>query len=61
LCTNVLIYFERSVQLRLLEQFADALRPGGLLFLGKVESVLPPVRHRFETVDGRERLFRRGV
>ena len=60
-CRNVLIYFERSVQLRLLEQFADALRPGGLLFLGKVESVLPPVRRRFETVDGRERLFRRGA
>jgi len=60
-CRNVLIYFERSAQVRLLEQFADALRPGGLLFLGKVESVLGPARRRFVPVDIRERLFRRAA
>lgn len=58
-CRNVLIYFERPVQVRLVDHFADALRPGGLLLLGKVESVLEPARRRFEVVDGRERLFRK--
>lgn len=60
-CRNVLIYFERSAQIRVLEQFAEALRPGGLLFLGKVESVLGAARRRFVPVDIRERLFRRAA
>jgi chemotaxis methyl-accepting protein methylase len=58
-CRNVLIYFERATQERLLDRFTDALRPGGLLMLGKVESVLGPARQRLEPVDLRERLFRR--
>lgn len=58
-CRNVLIYFERDVQDRLLQLFADALRPGGLLLLGKVETLLGNARERFTPVDGRERLFRR--
>lgn len=58
-CRNVLIYFSRAVQERLFVRFADALRPGGLLLLGKVESLHGAGRERFETVDGRERLFRR--
>lgn len=58
-CRNVLIYFERETQERLLDRFAEALRPGGLLLLGKVESVLGPARRRLEPVDLRERLFRR--
>lgn len=60
-CRNVLIYFEPSAQGRVLEQFADALRPGGLLFLGKVESVMGTARRRFVPVDIRERLFRRAA
>lgn len=58
-CRNVLIYFERDAQERLFQLFAEALPPGGLLLLGKVESLGGPARERFEPVDGRERLFRR--
>jgi chemotaxis methyl-accepting protein methylase len=58
-CRNVVIYFERQAQERLFDQFADALRPGGLLFLGKVEMLYGPARTRFEPVDIRERLYRR--
>lgn len=58
-CRNVLIYFERPTQEVLFERFADALHPGGLLLLGKVEALYGPARERFRTVDGRERLFRR--
>jgi chemotaxis methyl-accepting protein methylase len=58
-CRNVTIYFDRPSQLGLLERFHDALRPGGALMLGKVETLLGPLRARFETVDARERIFRR--
>jgi chemotaxis protein methyltransferase CheR len=39
-CRNVLIYFERATQRRVVDLFAAALRPGGFLFLGHVESML---------------------
>jgi chemotaxis protein methyltransferase CheR len=37
-CRNVLIYFDRASQQRLLERLADVLVPGALLFLGHSES-----------------------
>ena len=58
-CRNVLIYFDRDTQERLLARFHDALVPGGFLVLGKVETLLGPVRSRFAAVDARERVFRR--
>jgi chemotaxis protein methyltransferase CheR len=58
-CRNVLIYFDRETQERLFETFHRALAPGGFLVLGKVETLLGPVRARFAPVDARERIFRR--
>jgi len=58
-CRNVLIYFDRDTQERLLTRFHDALAPGGFLVLGKVETLLGPVRSRFNSIDARERIFRR--
>jgi chemotaxis protein methyltransferase CheR len=40
LCRNVLIYFEKSTQKRVVEAFAKVLRPGGFLFLGHAESIM---------------------
>src|SRR5699024_5642681 len=37
-CRNTLIYFDRDTQIRLLERFAQVLRPGGLLFVGHSEN-----------------------
>ena len=48
-CRNVLIYFSEAALHRAVEQFADALRPGGFLFLGHAESIIG-VTPRFETV-----------
>ncbi len=39
-CRNVLIYFDKSTQKRVVEAFAAALRPGGYLFLGHAESIM---------------------
>lgn len=58
-CRNVLIYFDRDTQERLLTRFHDALAPDGYLVLGKVETLLGPVRSRFTALDARERVFRR--
>ena len=55
-CRNVLIYFEPTLQNRVFDIFHYALRPNGILFLGKSES---PNSHLFEVIDRKEKIFRR--
>lgn len=38
-CRNVLIYFDRPTQRKILERFSPLLRPDGLLFVGHSESL----------------------
>jgi chemotaxis protein methyltransferase CheR len=59
LCRNVVIYFGRPTQERLFLGFADALAPGGILVLGKVETLFGPARERLTLLDPRERVYRR--
>ena len=40
LCRNVLIYFRDEIVLRVVERFAERLRPGGRLVVGASESLL---------------------
>jgi two-component system CheB/CheR fusion protein len=55
-CRNLLIYFGRGVQERVIPTFHYALKPGGYLFLGTSESIS---QHGslFATVDKKHRLF----
>ena len=58
-CRNVVIYFDRPMQERLFTLFADALAPGGVLLLGKVETLFGPARARLVLEEPRERIYRK--
>ncbi len=49
-CRNVMIYFDRPTQERLISKYYDSLFPGGHLFIGHSET-LTGIRHRFEYVQ----------
>ncbi len=59
LCRNLLIYLDREAQGRVFETFVETLRPNGYLVLGRVETLGPRVRDRFELIDTRERVYRK--
>ena len=46
-CRNVMIYFDRPTQQRLVNRFYDFLSPGGFLFVGHSEG-LSGIRHEFQ-------------
>jgi chemotaxis protein methyltransferase CheR len=48
-CRNVVIYFTAEVKDRLYRRFHDALRPGGILFVGGTEVVSQASSIGFET------------
>ncbi|WP_047308148.1 CheR family methyltransferase, partial [Rhodopseudomonas palustris] len=53
-CRNVLIYFDRDTQRKVVEQLCSHLRPGGYLLVGHSESMihsaLPKLRQVQPTV-----------
>jgi chemotaxis methyl-accepting protein methylase len=59
MCRNVVIYFDRPTQERLFMALVDSLHPGGVLVLGKVETMVGPARERLALEDTRERIYRR--
>lgn len=58
LCRNVLIYFERDQQERILNRFAAVLRKGGILVLGRSENLFGATRACFQMVCPTERIYR---
>jgi two-component system CheB/CheR fusion protein len=56
ICRNCLMYFNTEAQARILARFHFALVPGGVLFLGKAETLLAQSA-TFEPVDIKRRLF----
>lgn len=59
-CRNVLIYFNATLQRRLLPLFHYSLRPGGILLLGGSETV-GSAQGLFSMLSPKSRLYRRGV
>jgi len=58
-CRNVIIYFDRETQERLMNLFADALAADGILLLGKVETIFGAARDRYALLEPRERVYRK--
>ena len=57
-CRNVLIYFNATLQRRLLPLFHYSLRPGGILLLGNSETV-GPFNRLFDPIESKLRIYQR--
>lgn len=59
-CRNVLIYFNKELQERVLKLFYDSLCSGGFLCLGSKESLkFSKVADKFEEVGAKEKVYRK--
>lgn len=59
-CRNVLIYFDKTLQDRVLSKFEASLRHGGFLCLGNKEMLnFTSVKPLFEPVDKKQRIYRK--
>ena len=59
LCRNLLIYFSREQQQRIIGILAESLLPGGYLMLGRAETLAPACRSLFRCIDPSERIYQR--
>jgi chemotaxis protein methyltransferase CheR len=57
-CRNVMIYFSREEQSKILTRFARSLGPDGFLVLGRAETVAEDVRSLYRTECPVERIYR---
>ena len=58
-CRNTLIYFSRPEQEKILNGIAEILPTGGILVLGKSETLVGATRRRFSPVCTIERIYRK--
>lgn len=60
LCRNVLIYFQASLQNKVLNNYYRALKPQGYLGLGSKESILfYQQRENFQEINGEHKVYRK--
>jgi chemotaxis protein methyltransferase CheR len=60
LCRNVLIYFDKTLQARVLTLFYDSLAMFGVLALGSKESLrFSPYEECYEQINGPEKMYRK--
>jgi chemotaxis protein methyltransferase CheR len=50
-CRNVMIYFTEEAKEKIYHKFSEALRPGGVLFVGSTEQIFNPAKYGLETED----------
>ncbi len=58
-CRNLFIYFEKSLQERILNRFHEDLLPNGYLVLGKVETILGMGEKLFKSISVKERVYQK--
>ena len=62
LCRNVLIYFNRTLQNRVLDLFNESLRPGGFLGIGSKEEIkFSSVGDAFEKVANCQKIYKKKI
>ncbi|MCF7888648.1 MAG: protein-glutamate O-methyltransferase CheR [Victivallales bacterium] len=60
MCRNVLIYFDKQLQNRVLELFTEALVPGGILALGSKETLnFTAVSELYEPIDKKWKIYKK--
>ena len=60
MCRNVLIYFNKELQNRVLRLFCDSLARGGFLVLGTKESLMfSDIRSEFRVIDEKANIYKR--
>jgi chemotaxis protein methyltransferase CheR len=61
-CRNVLIYFDKTLQNRVLGLFAESLNYGGFLCLGSKETLqFSNVAEHFKVIDEREKIYQKRI
>ncbi|MBI5886643.1 MAG: protein-glutamate O-methyltransferase CheR [Deltaproteobacteria bacterium] len=60
-CRNVFIYFNQELQKEVFNKLDYALRPGGLLVMGKAEQVPPGWAHRYHPIGRDLNVFRKNA
>ncbi len=50
-CRNVMIYFTEEAKHLLYHKFANALKPGGILFVGSTEQIFSPAQYGLEAAE----------
>jgi chemotaxis protein methyltransferase CheR len=59
-CRNVMIYFDTTTKLRLLQQFYDCLNPGGYFIIGFYDALVPLIdEYKFQIFDLNAKIFRK--
>ncbi len=62
ICRNVLIYFNKDLQNRVIDLFYDSLNNGGYLALGSKETIqFTSKADKFETVNAKEKLYKKKI
>jgi len=58
-CCNVLIYFQRRLQERVLDQLYNSLAAPGYLVLGEVETPTATLLEKLECLDGKAKIYKK--
>lgn len=50
-CRNVMIYFTEEAKEKIYTNFANSLKPGGILFVGSTEQIFNPEKYGLESIE----------